>query len=1033
MTGPSKRPVGRRAPRSEPKLSTEQEVSRELGPEIVAKLAERQRSIERPDFGNVRPLRPAPEVVSAPEYRINVADSNPWRYSTGAGEYPRGGYEHRRIREGDGEGEPGGFQWVPRFELPEVHARVVVRDASGRREAMDYLIQRSEHRAVVTEDDLSTGQWAGKLGIALSVDRTIVAAAGTAIKDLALRAPEVEATPRTDAHTESGHLDIPVPECLPTGYLIRPPRGVADEQWDAMHAVGVIAAERPGLALVMGMSAASPYLGALRRQSFWLDCYGEPRLGKSTALALAASLWGDPRVGTGVIMSWNATGIGPGRHLGQLGILPSFMDERGIAPFTPEEWSQLIFSTCEGNSRLKAQFKGRGTDRSAPWFGVLFSTGNGRLLTGLGAGKFAGVLARVVELAAPFTADAAESDEIKKRLLPRGYGWLGPEVMARYSVAEVAGLIERAADEVGERPTGGIVGTIAECLYLGVAGAIMVDAVLELGGSLVSAAARAAREYLAENGHAPEHDADRMCLALGESLAASRASWPTMADYVAHGMTVIVGPEGFRGTPQLPGHGQAATVQGVRSDDGRWLYVMPAAWSSLATQLGADSTVALRELHERGQLAVMPSVRKQGKWTSPGPRLGGPAAGRLPKVYHLAMEAIEPPELDNGSDPEPPAPDAGPDWTAPPEAPAQVPTTAPDAVQWAMDTEAVTVDCERAAQVADESPEAPAERFSYTGRQALRKMPVKRARETMVREAQEALAAGHSFRPLDMLAESFVPRVVRKPCEACGQRRAATYRRNGEVPGITGAVHTVRGYQWSRPFEGETVTLDRNASYPSAAASVLVTHCALTQTGAIEYDRRRAGYYLVDVFPWSESDRLPSPLGRTGKREQVWLTGPTVELLLDLAEADRWPAVTVLDSWTAPGVRMSDWTTMVQPFRRSAIERGGRDGAEYLRVKDGISHVFGLMRGKDSGMLPNEKSSMYLPDWYHTIEGHSAATIWRRADKCLTAAPDLGPVELRNTDELVIPAEAFNAVIEHKAVPIDNQGIDFGSFKVVGQ
>jgi len=76
---------------------------------------------------------------------------------------------------------------------------------------------------------------------------------------------------------------------------------------------------------------------------------------------------------------------------------------------------------------------------------------------------------------------------------------------------------------------------------------------------------------------------------------------------------------------------------------------------------------------------------------------------------------------------------------------------------------------------------------------------------------------------------------------------------------------------------------------------------------------------------------------------------------------------------------------------------------------------------------------MYLPDWYHTIEGHSAATIWRRADKCLTAAPDLGPVELRNTDELVIPAEAFNAVIEHKAIPIDNHGIEFGSFKVVGQ
>lgn len=588
---------------------------------------------------NVVNMPGVPLVGPQPDYPVNVTASNPYRYSAG-GRFGHAMYEFRRS------------EWVRRADLPQVLARIVRRDGSGRRVGTSYLVAlaaEGSSAVIVTDAELADGSWAVKIGANLSSDRTIITAAGTAIRDLAHReAPEREAVARADVHTATGHLDMPVRECLPTGYLNVPP--MADEM--AIRArlaeVFAVVARHPKLALTAGASAGAPYVGPLRRQSHWWDLSGEQRKGKSTAQAVAAALWGDPRIGTGIVLPWNASSIGSGRHLGQLGILPPFFDERGVSRLTRPEWGELVYSTTQGGTRLTAEMKGDGVRRSAPWFGVLFSTGNARLTDGIEAGRFAGVPARVVELAAPFTDSAAESDLLVKSLLPQCYGWLGARIIERFPVPVVADLIRRAAELVGY-PEGGEPRTISEHLHTAVAGAMMIDAVIGTGGTVERAAVEAAREYLTERDHAPMHDADRMLSAIGEVMSARRGSWPTDAEYVELGRPR---PEHFgdartSGRAELAQHGYAAELSGVRTADR--VYVFSATWRALIEESGADSSVALAELHARGLLHVAPTKRAEGKWTD-RQRIGGKLS---PHLYNLAASVFLHDEADETSEPEP--------------------------------------------------------------------------------------------------------------------------------------------------------------------------------------------------------------------------------------------------------------------------------------------------------------------------------------------------------------------------------------------
>jgi hypothetical protein len=1062
-----------------------------------------------------------------PTYPVNVTFGLGYRYSVGLDDFDRGVYECKRDSGGDS-------HWVRRATLPYVHARIVRRDGTRRRIGTEYLLSGTEDsdRVVVTNEQLADGSWAVKIGANLSGDRNIITAVETAIRDHSHRhAPEQEATPRSQAHSETGHVDIPVAECMPNGYLSLPPRTSAEQARAVMAEVIEIVARHPKMALTMGASAGAPFVGPLRRQSHWWDLYGDSRKGKSTTQAVAASLWGDPRVGDGIVLGWDATSVGTGRFLGQLGILPPFFDERGLAPFDKPRWGEMVYSTCQGSSRLKAEAdSAQGTHKSVPWFGTLFSTGNDRLTDQLGAGRFAGIPARVVELAAPFTEDHTEAKTIAA-LLARCYGWLGPAVLAGHTVTDVEALLGQAQALVG-MPDGGVPGTIAEHLHMAVAGAMMIDAQVGTGHLLADAAVMAAREHLDAHSHEPRHDADRMVEALAESLVARRSAWPTLSEYVELSRPRPVwNPDGPArdDRAQLPQHGIDQQINGIRSDDGKWLYVLPSVWRELADDLGLDSAVACAKLYERGHLHVSAARKRAGEWQA-SPRMNG----KPTRCYQLALFALDVSDDDTEPTPDggphsgpqsgpdggsgpvvpvqpviPPAPEAAaqrpahdgaqnaaedlpavqaPDAGAAPSGAADEPVSASDGLAgecsgcegdgaWCgfgatVETPAPCVRCGQPTAVRsacgrprhamcvpveqtldDEpapagsaqlpaplesgptAPAAPLPAGTPRRRSSSPRVATRKARqEELIAAATEELAKGEegSLRFLAALEGEYAPMRRGGPDN---HLRPPFWR--PELPGITFSAHVVSSWSWSRRYKGRTVTLDRSGAWIAAASSVTVAHGELQHTGEIEFDGK-PGYYQVQVHPWHFAHEAPHPLSGAQRRDTVWVPAPTMALLRDLAEQGRWADVTVLDSYTADGTRLDKWAGFVNQLRRVAITEYGRDSEQYAMVKEAFGMALSLMLGSpgESGVARRWRCAAQRPDWTHAIQAQASATLYRWAEACRAVDPKHAPVQLRNVDELVIPAAALDVVTTKERpgglapLTIDPAGIKLGSFKI---
>lgn len=569
---------------------------------------------------------PGSERLPEPSTRIPMSRGT-WAYEIGgSGRRPRGVYTLNDSR------------WVRVADLPYIQARIVERDGSGRRTGTQWLasVEDGGPGLIIGWDDLGSGRWANMLNLWVSRDKKVEESTATAFELISMSAPERERTARVD----EGRVSVPVPDTLPGGYLITGDldRDQAIERW---REILKTAAQSPRLALVLGASAVAPYVAALRRQSHVVALYGDSDQGKSVTMSVAGAIWGDTLSdGSAVVRPWNSTGNGVIRFLGQLGVLPGFFDEAGQAnATTPREWGKLIYDICEGAQRMGAEMRGLGVRVTMPWHGVLVSAGNGRLTDGLGAGRYAGIAKRVIDVETPLTMSAEHAERLTA-LLPGAVGHLGHEILQRHTADTVAPLIAEAEKVLG-MPEGGNERTVARHLHAHLAGAMILDEITGADGSLYYSALAAAVDYM-EQWAPPEHDADRMLEAVRDAIGREPAMWPEMDDYIDHKRAPGRAQDG--GGPILPAHGVNRTLSGiVRTDhenDTQTVWVFGHHWKALCEELGADSAVACRELSKREVLRRTDSSRRANEWTTKVRATGS-------KMYELRFG----PHLDNETGP----------------------------------------------------------------------------------------------------------------------------------------------------------------------------------------------------------------------------------------------------------------------------------------------------------------------------------------------------------------------------------------------
>lgn len=281
-------------------------------------------------------------------------------------------------------------------------------------------------------------------------------------------------------------------------------------------------------------------------------------------------------------------------------------------------------------------------------------------------------------------------------------------------------------------------------------------------------------------------------------------------------------------------------------------------------------------------------------------------------------------------------------------------------------------------------------------------------------------------------------------CAPTLNRRAPFWRPTPAKPWRE--IHTP-AWSWTHPaYEGQDLVLtdlDVNGAFLAAASSANFAHGALEHTGPLSLDRRiLPGYYLIEAHPWQDTN-IVSPLGSGNITGRIWVTGPTIELLRQLVESGHWPDLTIFDSWTcAKMCRFRDWTGAVGHDRAEAISRleaakafGTEDDQEaaqaaYDAIKTGYSMAVQMMLGPTENSGP--KSAVKRPDWYHTIHGQYAASIWRSVWKVRQAG--FIPVMMGSVDTVTYMScdvETFN----HPNRPggpllkMDETGVQLGAFK----
>lgn len=146
--------------------------------------------------------------------------------------------------------------------------------------------------------------------------------------------------------------------------------------------------------VILAASFASPLLEVLGALPFFVHLWGvDSGTGKTVALMLAASVWGDPAVGA-YIKTFDATVVGHEKTAAFLNHLPLCLDELQLAKNSRGQTQFDVYKLAQGVGRTRGNRSG-GVDMTPTWRNCILTTGESPL-TSSSAG--AGAVNRVIDI-----------------------------------------------------------------------------------------------------------------------------------------------------------------------------------------------------------------------------------------------------------------------------------------------------------------------------------------------------------------------------------------------------------------------------------------------------------------------------------------------------------------------------------------------------------------------------------------------------------------------------------------------------------
>ncbi|WP_263163956.1 helix-turn-helix domain-containing protein [Streptomyces sp. SCSIO ZS0520] len=219
--------------------------------------------------------------------------------------------------------------------------------------------------------------------------------------------------------------------------------------------------------------------------------------------------------------------------------------------------------------------------------------------------------------------------------------------------------------------------------------------------------------------------------------------------------------------------------------------------------------------------------------------------------------------------------------------------------------------------------------------------------------------------------------------------------------------------KWTRPWlppgRHEVSALDLNGAYLSA----LKTHLPL---GRLEHhtgpahDRRRAGVHLITPPDWHHDDVLPHPLGQRDEPGPLWVTEPTLRLLLRLSgpRHSLCEAPVIHESFTSGASEglLEKFRLTLKDARDRALAADDTVTLEYVKA---MYAKFVATMGTS-----HYNRELYRPDWMHLIRSQAFANLWLKAFR----AHESGLLVIRamGTDELHVAGDWRRVFTEGRAL-----------------
>lgn len=215
------------------------------------------------------------------------------------------------------------------------------------------------------------------------------------------------------------------------------PTGSKDEWFRIARAVRSGDSVPARIALAAGFAA--PLIRKFNMLPFFVHIWGEKGCGKTVALMLAASIWGNPEVG-GFVKSFNGTRVSFETHAAFCGNLPVCIDELQVANDSRKNFDEIIYMLCEGASRSRGTRDG-GMQVQRRWSTCMITTGEMPIIQSNSGG---GAAVRTIEVNYKYQPLFGTDEKAREAasVLKMNYGWAGQRFIEAVQQPELMEILE---------------------------------------------------------------------------------------------------------------------------------------------------------------------------------------------------------------------------------------------------------------------------------------------------------------------------------------------------------------------------------------------------------------------------------------------------------------------------------------------------------------------------------------------------------------------------------------------------------------